>query len=487
MKSSQVARDLNIALAKKPEQEGFVLPLILAVGLIIGIGIVALSARTFSGLIGSIRQGQSREAKEAAESGAALILKELNRNYPYLLIENCEATQRTGTPDCAGWKSAAGGGTFRYRTSICPNSYSPPETILPKLAKDLTGGRGRYRLVSYTYSGDQHQGGTGRLRVLGEKVITNSNGTTTRAAAYLEEELSILPKNCNVPVNTPSTSSGFPGLLASTVTIGNNDVLGAVNGNVLCTSCDPNGNLKSQMGVLNNGVVNGNLYGGQIALPDVPTFPPMPAGVTPPTAIAIGPSTTNPLYRSKTTTEPASYLIEAGLTSGINNGGACYTDSQLITHCKVSSINLSGNEPLKIISTGSRGVRLYVSGNITIGPQASIIHDGSPADLGIFGLPSTGTATCTQTVTLNGGATTSNAFIFFPNGCVGINGGSQNPDIRGAIWALKYDGSSSNRVEIEVPENMGSILYTRYGTGFGIGVREFAALGINKWMSVQLP
>ncbi len=465
--------------------------MILAVGLIIGVGIIALSARTFSGLLGSIRQGQSREAREAAESGAALILKELNRNYPYLLIENCDVTQRTGTPDCSGWKtmSPVSGGTFQYRTSICPNAYSPPETILPKLAGDLPGGRGRFRLISYNYSGDQHQGGAGRIRVLGEKIITSSNGTSSRATAYLEEEISILPKNCNVPVNLPATSSGFPGILARDVSIGNNDVLGAVNGNVLCTSCDPNGDLYEEMNVLKNGVVDGNLYGGQIALPDVPTFPLLPAGTTlsQPDGYAIT-NVESVFYKpaDKKAGTPDRYEINAGTSAGLNNGGACYTDAQLVTHCKIKSIDLT-NTPLKINSTGGKGVRLYISGNVTVGPNAEIAHEGSPADLGIFGTPKIETASPTQTVTLNGGAKTSNAFIFFPNGLVKINGGTSKPDIRGAIWALEYNGSSSTNVDIDIPEDMGSILYTRYGTGFGIGVREFAALGVNKWITVQLP
>jgi len=87
---------------KEHSESGFILPLIIIVGLIIGAGLMALSARTFTSLIGSIRQGQSREAREIAESGAAIILKELNRNYPYLLIEDCEVTSRIGTPTCDG-------------------------------------------------------------------------------------------------------------------------------------------------------------------------------------------------------------------------------------------------------------------------------------------------------------------------------------------------------------------------------------------------
>jgi hypothetical protein len=34
---------------------------------------------------------------------------------------------------------------------------------------------------------------------------------------------------------------------------------------------------------------------------------------------------------------------------------------------------------------------------------------------------------------------------------------------------------------------MGSKLFTTYGSSFGLGIREFAALGVNKWQMVQVP
>ena len=98
-------------MPRERHNEGFILPIVIIVGLIIGAGLMALSARTFAGLMGSIRQGQSREAREIAESGMAIILKELNRNYPYLLIEDCAITSRTGTPSCTGWTEKSEGGT----------------------------------------------------------------------------------------------------------------------------------------------------------------------------------------------------------------------------------------------------------------------------------------------------------------------------------------------------------------------------------------
>ena len=59
--------------------------------------------------------------------------------------------------------------------------------------------------------------------------------------------------------------------------------------------------------------------------------------------------------------------------------------------------------------------------------------------------------------TLNGGSSTSNIFVHAPDACIGINGGSNKPDIRGAVWSKHFDGSRSNNAEIEVPDDMGDI------------------------------
>ena len=34
---------------------------------------------------------------------------------------------------------------------------------------------------------------------------------------------------------------------------------------------------------------------------------------------------------------------------------------------------------------------------------------------------------------------------------------------------------------------MGSVIFTAFGSGYALGIREFAALGTNRWSLVQLP
>ena len=470
----------------KKSEQGFILPIVIIVGLIIGAGLMALSARTFAGLMGSIRQGQSREAREIAESGMAIILKELNRNYPYLLIEDCAITSRTGTPSCNGWteKALGGDGTFSYRTSICPRSDAPPQNIFPKLAAQTPGGSGQYRLLDYNFSGDQHQGGFARIKVMGQRLLSDGS---VRATAYINQEVVIRPKNCNVPAGEPSEVSGFPGLLGETIDLGNNDVEGSVNGNVLCTKCDPNltqTQLEDAMGIQNNGIVEGNLFGGQIAIPDVPTYP---------TESGVNPSDLDSAINESTT-----------INAGEDNGGRCHTvttevtedsgvpDSPIlrtikITHCKVSSITLSGNDALTINTSKDNQVRLYVDGDISIGGNTTLSHTGNSADFAIFGKPRSEQSTCTQNAVIGGGGSALNLFLFMPDACVGINGGSGSPDVYGAVWARDYNRSNSNNAEIVVPDDMGSLIWQNFGSGFDLGIREYAALGTTDWSLVQAP
>lgn len=270
-----------------------------------------------------------------------------------------------------------------------------------------------------------------------------------------------------MPVNTPSDQSGFPGLLAEKIVLGNNDIFGDVNGNVLCTECNPyqtRDALAAQMGLQNNGTVEGNLFGGKIAIPPVPQFPQNTSNAPNNTAI------------SGTET----------LQAGASNGGRCFTDSQNITHCKVSSISLSGNETLTINTGASGSIRLYVDGDINISGNTSMIHNGKPTSFGIFGRPRSTGLSCSQKVTVGGRGSTVNLFLFMPDACVGINGGSGTPDIQGSVWAREYAGSNSNNADIRVPDNMGSLTFTTYGSGFDLGIREFATLGTNRWNLIQL-
>ena len=58
-------------LKKQTGSQGFILPLVMIISLIITTGLMALAARSWLGLSGTIRQSQSRQAREIAEAGIA--------------------------------------------------------------------------------------------------------------------------------------------------------------------------------------------------------------------------------------------------------------------------------------------------------------------------------------------------------------------------------------------------------------------------------
>lgn len=463
----------------KPEEQGFVLALVVIVGLILAAGAMALMARSTSGMLGSIRQQQSREAREIAENGTNRVVERLNREYSYLLI-NCY-DRDVNTVDWTNCKSKAAVGTWdapKYGTATCPGSnLSSRDMIVDGSVSTTTGSSaGRWQLEFYHFSGSKLYGGQGRMRVRGQRLSADG---AILAEAYVDQELSIKPKNCDAAFNQPPTSTGFPGLLANSISLGNNDVLGEVSGNVLCVGCQN----PSEVTQGPQSIVNGNIFASTISLPDVPRAP---AGLS-----AI--------------TESGTYI------SGSSNGGSCMVDTSktpAVTHCLLGNINLSGSQEVEFNTTNGP-MQLYLQcdpqnnspcagPNITLSGNAGIKHcknnsctttANDPTELALFGNPARTSEACSQTIRISGGSNATVMFAYLPDACAGINGGSSNPDLVGALWVKSFGpvGSSSNRAELLVPDDMGARVFTRFGNSFALSIRDFVAIGINNWASFQMP
>ena len=220
-----------------------------------------------------------------------------------------------------------------------------------------------------------------------------------------------------------------------------------------------------------------------------------------------------------------------------NNGGMCATDipdpaiadGQPITYCIASSIVLSNTEQLKIDTTNGP-VKLYVTGNVDVGGQRSIQQTRSDGEattafrLGLFGLNQSEcsaeretNANFQQEVWLAGVSKTKNGedpkaanlFVHFPCGKVGIKGGAQSEaecnttdptitpdnetagqipygdcgggDLRGVVWAEKWDGSNSNNAQLVVPPGVGDDALNNQGFDYSISVKDYVAIGVNSW------
>ena len=193
-------------------EAGIVLALVVVGGLVLTIGAMVLSARSFKNLAGSIRIGQSREARKIAESGMAKILDNLNKNYPYLLIENCEVVNNSTSellddPECSGWQEVGSGvsvkGTFEQRGAICPAAKLPASSIMSSLyALDsgytaTSNVTGKYRLIDYQFIGDAYQGGVATIKVQGQRISNDGSNPIITASAMIEKEVTIAPKCCD--------------------------------------------------------------------------------------------------------------------------------------------------------------------------------------------------------------------------------------------------------------------------------------------------
>lgn len=493
------------------KKDGFALPLVLIVGLIMTVGGFALLARSFGGLIGSQRLEQARQARAIAESGIAQTIESLNSDYRYLLI-NCYSKNGSipGSHSCVEVEDS---NSISYEctwdqpcipSSICPDATSSGK---PDITGITSNPSGDYEVDYYAYSGTQYYGGTGTLRVIGHR--KSNDKTRILASAVVETSFDIKPKPCDNTYGLPATNSGFPALLASTVTMGGNDVIGQTSGNILCTKCttpsytdtnedgiiDSNERTKQNEPAIkcndNTCNIGGEIFIGDIDIPTVPEFPSYLEGET---------------NYSDIDLQSGDITITAGSATGVNNNNHCETEKVadiFITHCKISNIIGSGSRTLNI-DTSNGPINLYIQGNVSLSGKSGIIHDGAPEDLSLFGLPISSNDSCStddsftlQDIKISGGASGSNMFIFFPCGDVGINGGSKNNcenatddncaggDIRGAVWAKSWTGSAGNQAQLFVPPDLPSELVRRHGTSFATSIQDYISLGVNSWFSFE--
>ena len=162
-------------------------------------------------------------------------------------------------------------------------------------------------------------------------------------------------------------------------------------------------------------------------------------------------------------------------------------------------INLSGSEQLTVDTSGGP-VRIYVTGDtVDFKGSSGMVHvpeSSEASDFGFFGRPADPNNEHTdQTVFLRGSASTNKMWAYFPDGDMGIKGGAGDDvkcdtdlectggDISGAVWGKNWGESNATGAAITVPKNMGQQLYNAYGAEFGIGLRDYVALGVSKWSS----
>ena len=462
------------------QDKGFILPLVLIATLILGTGLMASTTRAWLGFTGTVRQSQARSAREVAEAGLAQLIETLNRNHAHLLVVDNDE-----------WDDPP------MFSAICANAT----TGVPATTGSI-GNNGKYTLESYNFNGSPFYGGKADIRMRGE-VLKRNNATA--AAAIVEQTVEIKAKSCNTSFDEPTTTSGFPGLISQSVNMGGNDLKGRLSGNLLCmqcvdnipNNCSVNSNTPLEDytvaekicvvgGNQNQTEVDGDVYLSPIDLPPVPTPP----------------SSMNDLYNNPPDIT-SSATIKAGSTdNGELLNGACRVASDGITHCVVNNIDLSGQSVLTINSSGGP-VRIYVNGDtVDFKGSSGMQHVPSSApssNFGFFGRPIDPTDQHSdQEVILRGRANTNNMWAFFPDASLGIKGGAGDDvrcdeygectggDIYGAVWGKDWGLSNGTGAQIVVPADMGQQLYNNFGTSYGIGMKDYVAIGVSKWSSFIL-
>lgn len=460
---------------KIKHQNGFILPLTITIGLILTVGGFALLARSFGGLVNSIRAEQSRQAREIAEAGMAETLENLNRRFNYLLIncyqnaeDECQNIVYEANPSEESGAKVGLWNAPRYPSSVCPGAQRLPYN---QFSKATTEPKGEYKVLNYIFDGTQFYGGKGTLTIEGTR---KSEDNQILATSVIQKTFEVKPKNCGADLKGNANNSGFPGLKANSISLGGNDVKGSISGNILCTECEYADPLNPQPGEERELIganpnedisqIDGHIFIGEITEPDVWPIPSaIRAKIAP--KDEDGEEIIKPLQDSIDHEEvdnkkSNTYKITAGVapasTGSIttSNGGMCATDvpdpaiadGQPITYCIASSIVLSNTEQLEIDTTNGP-VKLYVTGNVDVGGQRSIQQtrtDGEATSafrLGLFGLNQTECSTAResdsdfqQQVSLAGVSKTkggeapkaANLFVHFPCGKVGISGGAQS-------------------------------------------------------------
>ena len=134
---------------------------------------------------------------------------------------------------------------------------------------------------------------------------------------------------------------------------------------------------------------------GPINVPPVPTFP-----------------------KELTATEKTITRCQR-IYAGSTNGGFCAVDNNGVTHCKIKDIDL--RKGFLRVDSEAGPIRLYISGDVSAGGKAGIIHSSGsndnpdPARLSLFGKPRDNSIETHQTVMLSGAskpAKAANLFAF---------------------------------------------------------------------------
>lgn len=434
---------LKLALICRYNDQGFAMPLVMGMGLIMLLIAATLIVRASGDQTSAAAQKATTDSFYVAETGITRVQSLLNR-FPKMAEKPksdwvAEYNRLSGINSCLGNTEDSD-----LITNI--NNWITLDSSNPN--------KGEIKILDYTYTN-----GVGKLKIAGRARSQNGSATSSvdNADSYLEVQIPV------VTLNDPP----IPGLWAKTFGMGNNKV----SGNVLAFGCSEPTGISTDNIVAGSGTLSVNPSVEYPALPNLPSSPIVISGGITSSDV---PNDKGCIYDSggyvlnndgvrvspETTTCENSLKVKIGTLSLPRPSDT--PDANNFYHYLIgkdshgNSISLKGGEKLEI--TAGNKVRFYLQGNINMGGRSQIIHAGTPpTNFQIYG--SDGgtryrnvgdTNTYTTTSVMLSGNSSANMFIYAPEATVGVNGGGNaTPSIRGSVWAKTWDASNANKIVIE--------------------------------------
>lgn len=434
---------LKFALIRRYSDHGFAMPIAMALGFIMILIAATMIMRSQGDQLTASAQKATTDSLNVAETGVTRVQSLLNR-LPKMAEKPksdwvAEYNRLSGINNCL--------------------SNTQDDNLISNINNWITldssdPNKGEIKILDYTYAN-----GVGKLKIAGRARSENGsvNSSVDNADSYLEVQIPV------VTLNDPS----IPGLWAKTFDMGNNDV----SGNVLVAGCSvPSSGISTDNIITGSGTLSANPSLEYPALPNLPSSPIVISGGITSTDI---PNSKGCIYdndgyvldengvRVSTATTTCTNSLEVKIGKFTLPRASDTADASGVYHYLIgknsqgNSISLKGGEKLEI--TAGQKVRFYLQGNINMGGQSQIIHNGSPptnfqiygSDGGTHYRIAGDTNTYTTTSIMLSGNTSANMFIYAPEATVGVNGGGNVPStITGSVWAKGWNGSSANQLII---------------------------------------
>ena len=461
-------------------ERGMAMVIILAASAIAALTTMAIAMRAYNGYVNGAKQSLADRAKEAAEAGLNILIESLNQDHPEWLIE-----PYNGDGDWTINRGATGG----CRTNIGNNP-----TIEGTSNTYDNGTEGRYRLVQYSFHGNNFYGGVGSFEMEGE---LRSSENKLLASAKVYQDMSIITKRCDeLPGENTDEDSIWPGIYIDNKLRRYKNVRSIVKGTepekaarILCGRA--NCGMKPRSG--------GRPPSGWSS--EYPPWPPkqgdieMPRAQEPPENLdGMSISDFEEEVNTKLSTcEP--FIIPDDLPEQAKQ----FDEENGTWHTYItgrSKINIEGNSACEedpysdaIKISGDHPIRLHIEGSIAIEQDTWIdtTDVDHAADFMILATPRAKEGHKLDLVGSSPNEEAMKAFIWLPRGETKLHAVSgEKRVIEGAIWSNKIwaEGNALlGTTDIVVPQDMPQLVYQRLGKEFGIGQRDYVAQGVSSWRS----